>query len=84
MAHGLNEKEIDVTAYSGYKANERPLRFLLNGQELEVKKLLDRWAGQDHDYFKILAGDDCVYLMKWHRSLDKWHLVKVVERDDGP
>jgi hypothetical protein len=68
--------EIHVTAYSGYKANERPLYFMLGSKRLNVKKILDRWFGQEHDTFKILADDGQEYLLKWHRFLDKWSLAK--------
>ena len=72
-----NESQvIEVIGYSGYKANERPLYFLLEQQQLLVKEVKDRWYGQDHDYFRVLADDGRVYLLKWHRSLDIWFLVK--------
>jgi len=75
-------KKIEVIAYSGYKSNERPLRFVLNDKSVEIKGILDRWYGEEHDYFKVLADDGYVYLLKWHRSLDIWFLVKVIERTD--
>jgi len=75
-------KKIEVIAYSGYKSNERPLRFVLNDKSVEIKGILDRWYGEEHDYFKVLAHDGYVYLLKWHRSLDIWFLVKVIERTD--
>lgn len=73
-------KKVEVVAYSGYKANERPLYFVLDQERLEVKNLIDRWYGLEHDYFKVLAGDGRVYLLKWHRSLDLWFVEKVMER----
>ena len=73
-------QKIEVTAYSGYKANERPASLVWGGKRLEVKGILDRWYGQEHDYFKVLAEDGRTYLLKWHRSLDIWFLVKVTER----
>lgn len=73
-------KKIEVVAYSGYKANERPLYLVLDEQRLEVKKTLDRWYGVEHDYFKVLAGNGKVYLLKWHRSLDMWFIEKTLER----
>jgi hypothetical protein len=73
-------KKIDVVAYSGYKANERPLYLLLDEQRLEVKKTLDTWYGVEHDYFKVLAEDGRIYLLKWHRSLDMWFIEKILER----
>ncbi|MGD2124972.1 MAG: hypothetical protein PVG99_02760 [Desulfobacteraceae bacterium] len=73
-------KKIEVVAYSGYKANERPLYFVLDNKKREVAEIIDRWYGVEHDYFKILADDGRVYLLKWHRLLDLWFLVKIFER----
>ena len=73
-------KKIDVVAYSGYKANERPLYLVLDEQRLEVKKTLDTWYAEEHDYFKVLADDGKVYLLKWHRFLDMWFIEKILER----
>ena len=73
-------KKIEVVAYSGYKANERPLYLILDEQRLEVKNTLDTWYGVEHDYFKVLAEDGKVYLLKWHRSLDLWFVEKILER----
>ncbi|MBL7210750.1 MAG: hypothetical protein ISS61_00060 [Desulfobacteraceae bacterium] len=65
---------IEVRAYSGYKANERPLCFVLEGRRVDVEEILDRWYGEDHDFFKVLGLDGCVYQLKWHRALDSWFL----------
>jgi hypothetical protein len=73
-------RKINVVAYSGYKANERPLYLVLEEQRLEVKKTLDTWYGVEHDFFKVLAEDGKIYLLKWHRSLDIWFIEKILER----
>ena len=80
MSQGSQGMSIEVIAYSGYKANERPLYFILGLQKLEVKKILDRWYGEEDDYFKVVAGDNRVYLLKWHRTSDLWFLERVVNR----
>ncbi|MEW6665605.1 MAG: hypothetical protein AB1512_10360 [Thermodesulfobacteriota bacterium] len=79
LSDGL-PKKIEVTAYSGYKANERPLSFVLDDTTLEVRDIIDRWYGVDHDYFKVLASDGTVYLMRWNRVQDSWFLVRVYEK----
>jgi len=81
MRQDGKEKKIQVIAYSGYKANERPLKLLLNKKELKVKRVLCRWAEPDHDFFKILAEDERVYRIKWQRCLDVWILEKIVEHN---
>ena len=73
-------KTLKVIAYSGYKANERPLRLVLDDKKLEIVKVIDRWVGEDHDYFKCLADDGKVYLLKWHRDQDELHLVASQDR----
>jgi len=72
--------KIEVVAYSGYKANERPLYFVLEQKKLAVLDVLDRWYGVEHDDFKVLAEDGKVYLIRWHRLLDLWFVVKIMER----
>ena len=71
-------KKIEVHAYSGYKANERPLSFILDCEKLEVTNIIDRWYGEENDFFKVLADDGRVYLLRWHRTLDSWFLEKVL------
>lgn len=73
-------KHIQVSAYSGYKANERPLAFYLDDRRYAVADVVDRWYGVEHDYFKVLADDGKIYLLRWQRVLDLWFLVNVTER----
>ena len=80
MSKDILPVKIEVVAYSGYKANERPLSFVYQQKEIEVEEVIDRWYGFEHDYFKIRANDAKVYLIKWHRILDLWFLVKIMER----
>ena len=72
--------KVDVVAYSGYKANERPLYFIVNDRKLDVVNIIDRWYGLEHDYYKVLADEAKVYLLKWNRMHDIWFLVQVIER----
>jgi hypothetical protein len=72
---------IKVYAYSGYKANERPTAFVVDERRHEVKNIVDRWYGVEHDYFKVLAEDGRIYLLKWHRIQDIWSLEKVMNKE---
>ncbi len=40
-----------------------PRRFRLGSRSIEVKTILDRWTGEDHEYFKILA-EDGIYILR--------------------
>lgn len=79
---GSNEfpRQVKVIAYSGYKADERPLAFVLGSRRLEVRDIADRWYGVEHDYFKVVADDGRIYLLRRHRHLDLWFVVKIMER----
>ena len=70
------EKPVLVTAYSGYKLNERPIRILLNDTKLEVEQILKRWRDEEYECFKILTNDGNIYTLKWHRTEDMWILKK--------
>ena len=67
-------KRIKVSAYSGFKLNERPLSFFLNERHYKVKQIIDSWRDPDHDIFKVKADDGKEYTLKWNRVLDKWFL----------
>ena len=69
---------IHVSCYSGYKANERPLDFTVRGRKLLVEEIIDQWYGINDDYFKVLANDNKVYLIKYNRNEDLWTLEKIV------
>ena len=71
-------KTIQVSCYSGYKANERPTQFSFRGRRLTVLELLDQWYGIDHRYFKVLTDDNKVYLIRYDQDNDLWTLEKIL------
>lgn len=66
---------IKVEAYSDYKANERPKSLIIMNKSLKIIEILDRWYGEDHDYFKVKAEDDFTYIIRYDRQGDAWELV---------
>ncbi|MBW2339012.1 MAG: hypothetical protein JRF50_01495 [Deltaproteobacteria bacterium] len=67
-----------VSCYSGYKADERPISFTLLGRELMVEEIIDRWYGPNNSFFKVLANDNKVYLIKHDQDEDQWTLEKIM------
>jgi len=69
---------LKVDCYSGYKADERPLRFSLGdkpgGQVFEVKEVLDQWYGVGYECFKVLADDGNFYVLRHRQVEDNWVL----------
>ena len=72
-------KQIKVMAYSGYKANERPIYLILDNRKIEVQKVIERHCELEHDSFRILADDGKEYLVKWNRESDIWTLEGISE-----
>jgi hypothetical protein len=70
--------QLKVDCYSGYKADERPLRFSLGdksgGQVFEVKEVLDQWYGVGYHCFKVLADDGNFYILRHQQAEDYWLL----------
>lgn len=66
--------KLTVNSYSGFKANERPLLFSLDGHEYRVEKVLDQWYGPSSEYFKVHASDGNLYILKYQQSSDEWSL----------
>jgi hypothetical protein len=66
--------KIEVDGYSGYKLNERPCRFVLDGHEYQIEAILDQWHGPNSAYFKVRASDGNLYILKYHTFSDEWSL----------
>ncbi len=69
----------NVQCYAGFKADESPRRFLLEGRWVEVEQIMDRWYQGDRDpewpiadYFKVLGDDGREHLLKHDRAYDEW------------
>jgi len=66
-----------VECYSGYKAEERPLRFtpLTPGAPThEVKEVLDQWYGIGYRCFRLRADDGNLYVLRHDEGQDVWTL----------
>ncbi|MBN1849354.1 MAG: hypothetical protein JW932_12290 [Deltaproteobacteria bacterium] len=71
-------KPIRVETYSGYKADERPLYLVLDERRMEVLDIIDRWYGEEADYFKVRVAGDRVYLILRDRRSSRWILEKII------
>ena len=66
---------VQVRTYSGYKADERPTEFVLNGRHFRVVRICDRWLGPDASYFKVRADDENYYIFEYRTATDEWSLT---------
>ena len=69
--------KVQVECYSGRKAEEKPLRFRIDGHEYIVEEVLDQWYGPEDIFFKIQADDGNLYVLRRHTSVPdgEWDLV---------
>lgn len=67
---------VRVECYSGYKAEERPIRFRLDGQDHMVEEVVDQWQSPDATYFKVRSDDGNTYVLRHSLSPqeDAWTL----------
>ncbi|HED01003.1 MAG TPA: hypothetical protein ENN18_11610 [Proteobacteria bacterium] len=72
-------RSLKVQCYSGYKADEKPVSFVLDSNRLIVEKIIDQWRGPEFKYFKVLADDGKAYLLRHDEENNEWVLEKVYE-----
>ena len=78
---------LSVESYAGFKGDERPLRFVLNGRQYEVKEVEDRWYSPEAIYFRVVASDGNRYILRHDETADLWSLeafrANVCEKDSS-
>ncbi len=68
--------KLDVECYSGRKADERPLRFRLDGRQYQVEAVLDQWYDPESIFYKVRADDGNLYILRRETTTPEqiWHL----------
>jgi len=68
---------LTVECYSGRKADERPIRFRIEGRQYEVKAVVDQWYEPDSISYKVKADDENFYILRHETSKPSgtWDLV---------
>ena len=70
-------RQFSVKTYSGYKADERPLSFILDDVEHYIEEIIDAWVGKEFDYWKVKDADGERFLIKRDKEADEWALEEV-------
>jgi hypothetical protein len=68
--------KVRVSCYEGYRGEESPRSFYLGDRPLEVVEILDRWRGEDHEYFKLAASDGNRYILRRDREREEWEIIQ--------
>ena len=72
----MEEMKLEVDCHSGRTADERPVRFRLDGLEYMVEEVLDQWYGPSDVFYKVRADDGNLYILRRETSTPDglWHL----------
>jgi hypothetical protein len=70
----LCSKLLRVERYSGYKADERPVRVLLADHMVDVAEVEDRWYSPGATYFRVLLANGERYVLRREDAQDVWTL----------
>jgi len=57
----------------------RPCRFVLGDRTVEIAALLDRWYGDEADYFRVRVAGGDLYVLKHFRGNDRWELTSFTQ-----
>jgi hypothetical protein len=66
------EKYVHVETYSGYKADERPLRVTIDGESQEVAEVEDRWYSPGATLFRVRLTSGERYVLRRIEAQEVW------------
>jgi hypothetical protein len=64
VGRSSHEMKLEVVCYSGYKGDQRPVRFRLDGHDYSVEEVVDQWYGPRDVFFKVRANDANMYILR--------------------
>jgi hypothetical protein len=71
----MNISHVTVDAYAGYKGEETPRSFTVEGVNRIVAEIVDRWYSETCSYFRVCADDGQRYVLRYHLDEELWELV---------
>jgi len=74
---------VTVEAYAGYKGEETPRAFTLEGSRLLVSEIVARWYTETHSYFRVCASDQHRYVLRYDLDHMRWELVMCETTNKG-
>jgi hypothetical protein len=71
----MSEQLVRVECYSGFKAEERPVRIVFEAQTLEIIEVEDRWYSPGARYFRVLTKSGDRYVLRQEEAQGVWSLT---------
>jgi hypothetical protein len=69
--------EVQVECHAGYRGNETPRRFHLEGKTIEIAAILDRWKEPGALLFRVQSTAGRVYLLCRDEQSGRWDIPEV-------
>jgi hypothetical protein len=65
-----------VRCLASSRASERPISFLLNDTEIEIRVVLESWREPDYLYFSVETKDGRAYVIRHHEYEHSWEVIE--------
>jgi hypothetical protein len=78
----MHEQILHVECYSGYKADERPVKFSSKDAVWRIARIEDRWYSPGATYFRVIVEDGDRYLLRHEEAQDVWTMTGYRQRRD--
>jgi hypothetical protein len=66
--------DMRVECYAGYRADQRPLRFILRGRAFEITEVEDQWYSPEAIYFRVRTLDGDYFVLRHDETQDVWSM----------
>jgi hypothetical protein len=77
----MAETEFHVDAYAGYKGEETPRSFTIDGTRYAVAEIVGRWYSDTHSYFKVRTTGGHRFVLRFDLDQSVWELVMWEDHD---
>lgn len=69
--------EVRVECHAGYRGEETPRRFQVEGRTIEVVEILVRWTEPDARFFRVRGDDNRVYVLRRDKRAERWEAPEI-------
>jgi hypothetical protein len=69
--------KVNLQSTGGSAGTGKLVSFTLYDRHFTVNEILDIWYGSDHIYYKLIADDNILYIIKHDMEADSWELVQM-------
>ncbi len=76
----MPEERVRVIAYSGYRGEETPKKFILHGKQMEVVEILSRWIEEGSvnratkRFFRVKGSEGSIHRIYYDDGKLEWFL----------